>query len=34
MLGFALEINENVINEDHYELVQFIMKTEFIRYMK
>jgi hypothetical protein len=24
MLGFALGINENIINEDHYELVQFI----------
>jgi uncharacterized protein with PIN domain len=24
MLGFALRINENIINEDHYELVQFI----------
>jgi uncharacterized protein with PIN domain len=24
MLGFALGINEDVINEDHYELVQFI----------
>jgi hypothetical protein len=24
MLGFALGINENIIDEDHYELVQFI----------
>jgi hypothetical protein len=24
MLGFALGINENIINEDHYELVQLI----------
>jgi hypothetical protein len=24
MLGFALGINENIINEDYYELVQFI----------
>jgi hypothetical protein len=24
MLGFAFGINENIINEDHYELVQFI----------
>jgi hypothetical protein len=24
MLGFTLGINENIINEDHYELVQFI----------
>jgi hypothetical protein len=24
MLGFALGINENIINEDHYELVQII----------
>jgi uncharacterized protein with PIN domain len=24
MLGFALGIDENVIDEDHYELVQFI----------
>jgi uncharacterized protein with PIN domain len=24
MLGFALGINENIIDEDHYEPVQFI----------
>jgi hypothetical protein len=24
MLGFALGINENIIDEDHYELVQFV----------
>jgi hypothetical protein len=24
MLGFTLGINENIIDEDHYELVQFI----------
>jgi hypothetical protein len=24
MLGVALGINENIIDEDHYELVQFI----------
>jgi hypothetical protein len=24
MLGFAIGINENIIDEDHYELVQFI----------
>jgi hypothetical protein len=24
MLGFALGINENIIDEDHYELIQFI----------
>jgi hypothetical protein len=24
MLGFSLGINENIIDEDHYELVQFI----------
>jgi hypothetical protein len=24
MLGFPLGINENIIDEDHYELVQFI----------
>jgi hypothetical protein len=24
MLGFAFGIYENIINEDHYELVQFI----------
>jgi hypothetical protein len=24
MLGIALRINENIIDEDHYELVQFI----------
>jgi hypothetical protein len=24
MLRFALGINENIINEDHYEIVQFI----------
>jgi hypothetical protein len=24
MLGFALGINENIIDEDHYVLVQFI----------
>jgi hypothetical protein len=24
MLGFALGINENIIDKDHYELVQFI----------
>jgi uncharacterized protein with PIN domain len=24
MLGFALGINENIVDEDHYELVQFV----------
>jgi hypothetical protein len=24
MLGFTLGINENIIDEDHYELIQFI----------
>jgi hypothetical protein len=24
MIGFALGINENIIDEDHYELIQFI----------
>jgi hypothetical protein len=24
MLGFTLGINENIVDEDHYELVQFV----------
>jgi hypothetical protein len=34
MLDFAFGVYENIINEDHYELVQFIHENGVIRYMK
>jgi hypothetical protein len=34
MLLFILEINQDIINEDHHKFSNFGINTEFIRYVK